>query len=259
MRLCLILLLGCICITGLQGQYYMYGGYNFGLISMPGANSIVETFNAAENHSIGSLSNNFHGYRVGLGKYSKYTVVELGFGNLISSQKSTNPNQLKESAEVVINYMSAHARVGYKPFPKEFFTFGAALHLGAQRIRYSFGGDYQTPISTYTIAPEFYLDYAIKIKFLLKKSQREKYFYLLRLRPYYQLHQKIAIGKFDADLNQNPGVDRAAIEANMSHFGFTVSLVIPFMSDQDRKYLFAEKKKKKAKVRTRKEKPKGRL
>ena len=237
----------------------MFGGYNFGLISMPGANSVVETFNNSENHSIGSLSNNFHGYRVGVGKYSKHSIVELGFGNLISTQKSVNPNQLKESAEVVINYMSAHARVGYKPFAKEFFSFGAALHLGAQRIRYSFGGDYQTPVNTYVIAPEFYLDYAIKIKFLLKKSQREKYFYLLRFRPYYQLHQKIAIGRFEGELNQVQGVDRTAVEDNMSHFGFNISLVIPFMSDEDRKYLFAPNKKKKAKVRTRKEKPKGRL
>jgi len=237
----------------------MYGGYNFGLISMPGVDGIVETFNAAENHSIGSLSNSFHGYRVGVGKYSKFSVVELGFGNLISSKKSVNPNQLKESAEVVVNYMSAHARAGYKPFPKEFFTFGAALHLGAQRIRYSFGGDYQTPVTAYVIAPEFYLDYAIKIRFLLKKSQREKYFYLLRLRPYYQLHQKIGVGKFETDLNQTVGVDNNAIEDNMSHFGFTVSLVIPFINDNDRAYLFAPKKNKKTKARTRKEKPKGRL
>lgn len=255
----LLMIISCCCINMTYGQYYMYGGYNFGAISMKGANTVVEAFNARESHSIGSLSHNFHGYRFGVGKYSKYTVMELGFGNLVSSQKSTNPNQLKESAEVVVNYMSAHARFGVKPFPKEFFTFGVAMQLGAQRIRYSFGGDYQTPVNEYIIAPEFYIDYAIKLRFLLKKSQREKYFYLLRLRPYYQLHQHLPIGKFEADLNQTPNVAPNSVEDNMSHFGFTVSLVIPFMSDLDRAYLFAPKKAKKKKKRSRKEKPKGRL
>jgi hypothetical protein len=234
----------------------MFGGYNFGAITMEGTNSIVGTFNSLENHSIQPFKNNFHGYRVGLGKYSEHTIMELGFGNLISSQKSSNPNQLKENAEIVINYMSASARFGYKPFKKHYFTLGAAMHLGAERIRYSFGGDYQTPVLEYTIVPEVYIDYAIRIKFLLKKSQRDKYFYLLRVRPYYQFHQFLAVGDFESELNQTPNIGRNAIEDKMSHFGFNISIVIPFMSDDDRAYLFAPNKPKKKKKRNRKEKPK---
>lgn len=257
----LFLIIGCCCILPTCfGQYYIFGGYNYGAITMKGSNVIVDGFNARESHSIAPLTNNFHGYRVGAGKYSKHSVMELGFGNLISSQTSTNPNQLKESAEVVVNYMSATARAGVKPFKKHYFTIGAAMHLGAQRIRYSFGGDYQTPVNQYIIAPEFYIDYAIRIKFLLKKSQRDKYFYLLRIRPYYQLHSIIGVGKFESDLNQTPNVTSNAIEDNMSHFGFNISIVIPFMSDEDRAYLFApNKRKRKTKKRSRKEKPKGRL
>jgi hypothetical protein len=259
MRLIFIILSFCS-ISPLFGQYYMYGGYNFGAITMKGANEIINVFNQRESHTIGSLTNNFHGFRVGVGKYSKHTIMELGFGNLVANQKSTNPNQLKESAEVEVNFMSVHARFGVKPFPKEFFTFGVAMHLGAQRIRYSFGGDYQTPIEEYVIAPEFYIEYAIKLRFLLKKSQREKYFYLLRIRPYYQLHQNVKIGNFETKLNETPNVLPNAIEDNMSHFGFNISLVIPFISDDDRTYLFARKKtNKKKKKRDRKEKPKGRL
>lgn len=260
MRFLFFIISCCFIIPSSFGQYYIFGGYNYGAITMKGANAVIETFNERENHSIAPLMNNFHGYRVGVGKYSKYSVMELGFGNLICNQKSTNPNQLKESAEVVVNYMSATARAGVKPFPKHHFTFGAAMHLGTQRIRYSFGGDYQTPVNKYVIAPEFYIDYAIRIKFLLKKSQREKYFYLLRIRPYYQLHSIIGIGNFESELNQTPNVASNAVEDNLSHFGFNVSIVIPFMSDDDRAYLFGPKgkRKRKTKKRNRKER-KGRL
>jgi len=242
------------------GQFYMFGGYNFGTINLKGTNAIVSTFNNRENHEINPLKNNFHGYRVGVGKYSPHSIIELGFGNIISRQKSVNPNQLKENAEVVANFMSVSARAGYKPFKKQFFTIGAALHLGAGRIRYSFGGDYETPVLKYVFASEVYIDYAIKIKFLLKKSQRDKYFYLLRIRPYYQFHQILEVGKLEEGLNQVPSVADNAIEDKMNHFGFTISIVIPFMSDTDRAYLFAPKKKrKKRRKRNRKPKPKGRL
>lgn len=258
-RIFIVVISCCFLLPNTYGQYYIFGGYNYGAITMEGSNAIIDVFNARENHSIAPLMNNFHGYRVGAGKYSKYTVIELGFGNLVSSQKSNNPNQLKESAEVVVNYMSATARAGVKPFPKHYFTFGAAMHLGAQRIRYSFGGDYQTPVNKYVIAPEFYIDYAIKIKFLLKKSQREKYYYLLRIRPYYQLHAYLESGAFETQLNQTPNVPANAIEDDMSHFGFNISIVIPFMTDTDRAYLFAPGKIKRKKTKHRKEKPKGNL
>ena len=65
-----------------HAQYYMFGGYNYAAINMKGANSIVQEFNVRENHSIGTLSNNFHGYRVGMGKYSRHTLMELDFGNM---------------------------------------------------------------------------------------------------------------------------------------------------------------------------------
>lgn len=256
-RIYIVLIFCFFVIPSSFGQYYIFGGYNYGAINMEGSNAVIDAFNARESHTIGPLTNNFHGYRFGAGKYSKYTVLELGFGNLVSSQKSTNPNQLKESAEVVANYMSATARAGVKPFPKHYFTFGAAMHLGAQRIRYSFGGDYQTPVNKYVIAPEFYIDYAIKIKFLLKKSQRDKYYYLLRIRPYYQLHAYLESGNFEAELNQTPNVAMDAIEDDMSHFGFNVSIVIPFISDEDRAYLFTPNKRKQRK--NKKEQPKGRL
>ena len=255
-RILIVVISCCFLLPNTYGQYYIFGGYNYGAITMEGSNAVVDVFNTRENHTIGPLANNFHGYRVGAGKYSKYSVLELGFGNLISNQKSTNPNQLKESAEVVVNYMSVTARGGVKPFPKHYFTLGAAMHLGVQRIRYSFGGDYQTPVNQYVIAPEFYIDYAIRIKFLLKKSQRDKYYYLLRIRPYYQLHAYLESGAFERELNQTPNVSANAIEDDMSHFGFNISIGIPFMSDSDRDYLFAPNKKKSKKVKARKEKPK---
>ncbi len=237
-----------ICTTSYSwGQYYIFGGYNFAAIEMKGTNTIIETFNANENHQINAIKNNSHGYRLGIGKYSKNTIMELGFGNIVSAQSSKTPNQLRENAEIIANYMSASLRLGYKPFAKHYFTFGGAIYMGAARIRYSFGGDYQTPVLQYTIAPELYIDYAIRIKFLLKKSQRDDYFYLLRIRPYYQFHQFLPVGKLEADLNQIPNVIPDAIEDKMSHFGFYVSIVIPFITDEDRAYLFAPNKKNKKK------------
>lgn len=243
-------------ITVVSGQYYIFGGYNFAAINLEGSNQIINTFNAAENHSVASLQNNWHGYRVGAGRYSRHALIELAYGNLVSQQVSINPNQLKERAEVVVNYLSASARVGYKPFIRQHFTVGAALHLGAQRYRYSFGGNYTTPIEQYVIVPEVYLDYAIRLKFLLKKAQRDNYFYLLRLRPYYQFHPTESASPFAQSLNQTPPDQARAIEDNFSHFGFTVSLVIPFLNDDERGYLLKNKQKR---LKKNENPPKGRL
>lgn len=266
MKNILLGLLLVVCIAPSWGQYYMFGGYNFGAVDLQNTNAIVRTFNQNENHQIGNLTNNFHGYRVGLGKYAPHTILELGFGNLISKQQSTTPNQLRENAEVVANYMSVSARFGYKPFKHYYFTVGAALHLGGQSTRYSFGGDYQTPVLEYTIAPELYADYAFRIKFLLKKAQRDKYFYLLRIRPYYQLQQLIPIGQLDNELNNKPLVKNDAIKDSWTHFGFNISIVIPFIptSEADQ-YLLPTKKegkeprKKKNKRRYKQKSNSGRL
>jgi hypothetical protein len=237
------------------GQYYMFGGYNFAAINLKGSNEIINTFNNAENHSVAALRNNWHGYRAGFGHYSRHALVELAYGNLVSQQLSINTDQLKERAEVIANYASVSARVGYKPFIRQHFTVGAALHLGNVRYRYSFGGNYQTPITRYTIVPEVYLDYAIRLRFLLKKAQRNDYFYLLRIRPSYQFHATENVAPFAESLNQTPRDQALELKDNFSHFGFTVSLVIPFMNDDERGYLIKNKEKRSKKSKQ----PKGRL
>ncbi len=234
----------------------MFGGYNFAAINLQGSNQIISTFNSVESHSIAPLQNNWHGYRVGVGRYTRHALIELAYGNLVNQQVSINPNQLKERAEVVVNYLSASARVGYKPFLRHHFTVGAALHLGGQRYRYSFGGNYETPIERYVIVPEVYLDYAIRLRFLLKKAQRGDYFYLLRLRPYYQFHATEQVGPFAQNINQTPPDQARALEDNFSHFGFTVSLVIPFLNDDERGYLLKNKQKR---LKKKENPPKGRL
>lgn len=227
-------------------QFYIFGGYNYGAIQLKGTNEIINSFNELENHQLGPLRYNFHGYRFGGGKYGEFTLVELGFGNLISNQKSQVPNQLKENAEIASNFMSVSARAGIKPIKDQFFTVGLALHLGLERIRYSFGGDYVTPVQNYVIVPELYIDYAIKLNFLTKKSQRDKILYLLRIRPYFQLHQTLIIGELESGMNQIPSISENAIEDKMDHFGFNISLVIPFMNDEERKQILKTKDKKKS-------------
>ena len=158
----------------LAAQFYIFGGYNYGAVNLNGANEIISSFNELENHQLAGFNYNFHGYRFGGGKYGEYTIVELGFGNLISTSKSQMPNQLKENAEIAANFMSVSARAGIKPFKDQFFTVGLALHLGLERIRYSFGGDYVTPVQSYVIVPEIYVDYAIKLNFLTKSHNAIK-------------------------------------------------------------------------------------
>lgn len=233
-----------------QAQFYIFGGYNYGAVNLNGANEIISSFNELENHQLAGFNYNFHGYRFGGGKYGEYTIVELGFGNLISTSKSQMPNQLKENAEIAANFMSVSARAGIKPFKDQFFTVGLALHLGLERIRYSFGGDYVTPVQSYVIVPEIYVDYAIKLNFLTKKSQRDKILYLLRIRPYFQLHQTLLLGELESGMNQIPILNENAIEDQMNHFGFNISLVIPFMNDEERKRILQSSKPKNKKKST---------
>lgn len=233
--------------TTSEAQFYIFGGYNYGAIQLKGTNEIITGFNELENHQLGAFDFNFHGYRFGGGKYGEFTLVELGFGNLISNNKSQVPNQLKENAEIAANFMSVSARAGIKPFKDQFFTVGLALHLGLERIRYSFGGDYVTPVQNYVIVPEIYVDYAIKLNFLTKKSQRDKILYLLRIRPYFQLHQSLLLGELESGMNQIPLISENAIEDKMDHFGFNISVVIPFMNDEERKRILQSSPKTKKK------------
>lgn len=261
LKLKMLLLLFSISLTS-EAQYYMFGGYNYAAIGLKGTDNIVQRFNIAENHNVPSMSYAFHGYQLGFGRFSEHTMMEIGFGNLISNQSSLNTNQLKERAEIVVNYMSAHFRAAYKPFAKIYFNVGAALKLCNFRYRYSFGGDYQTPVEHYQVGLEIFADYALKLKFLLKKSQRKDYYYLLRIQPYYQFLRKVGIGPMETQLNQTPNVTDNSIEDNFSHFGFNISLIIPFISEEDRLFLEAKpksRKKKNSKKTKEKAEPKRRL
>lgn len=222
-------------------QFYMFGGYNYGAIKLENANKGIASFNTSENHQLSTFSNNFNGFRFGLGRYTKYNQVEFGIGNVSSRNKSFTPNQLRENAEVLANYLSVSARLGYKPLLRQFLTVGAAFHLGHYRLRYSFGGNYFTPISAYSIAPEIYCDFAFRFKFLLKRHKRNEEFYVFKIRPYYQYHLDFSSKNFSTSLNDTPAGSLASELDNFSHFGIQISIIVPFLSESDRKLLIRPK------------------
>lgn len=251
----------------LCAQYYISAGYAHGFSTMPTTDGIVSDFNTRENHSLGKMTG-LDGYQFAVGMYSDFMMVELGYGNMVKGIKSTNPNQLKENAQVIANQAAVHFNIGYRPFKFHYLTIGGGLLLGQARVRYSFGGDYQVPVKQYNFGAEIFIDYGIRLKFLLKKSQRKELFYLLRIHPYYQFVTDLELRNLETELNQRTDLPEGQYFDNMGHFGVRISLVVPFLpkdEDERRKYFEKPKKKKKKKKKItskRKggtEEPKGRL
>jgi len=57
-----LLVLSCMWTTVVVGQYYIFGGYNFGALELQGTNNVIAEFNTVENHSVALLQDNFHGW-----------------------------------------------------------------------------------------------------------------------------------------------------------------------------------------------------
>lgn len=223
--LSLILFL-CIGTVDSFGQLYVFGGYNHGFVQVPNINRSITSFNTIEDHNLKTIKS-LNGYRFGFGSYGRTTLMELSFGNISRNQRSTNPNQLKENAQVVLNHMSVNLNLGFKPFSQQYFTAGVGLSMGQTRLRYSFGGDYQVSVSTYGISPEVFVDYALKIRFLLKKEDRKKMFYMLRIRPYYQFHFTTDFKAFEEEFNNTTVAAGENFNDALGHVGFRVSLIVP--------------------------------
>jgi hypothetical protein len=209
-----------------QAQVFIQGSYNHQFKNLSALNAIVDDFNTRENHQIKDFKS-LGGVHFSVGWYQPVFMVELGFASSIRRQKSFMPNQLRESAEVVVNYLAATAHVGFRPLLNEYLTLGLGVNVGKQRVRYSFGGDYTTPVNVLTVAPEFFVDYAIKLRFLVRKELRNKVFYMLRLRPFYQLHFPTDLVAMEQQFNQNPSANSSAYVQNFSSIGFRIGLVVP--------------------------------
>lgn len=208
-------------------QYYAFGCYAQHFTQMPDMQRITDEFNLRESHTLKPFRT-MMGYRFGFGSYGRWTMIELAYGNSNKVQKSNNPAQLKENAEVRVNFASVQFNMGFRPFARQYFVVGMGLNLGQRRARYSFGGDYTAPVVNYTIVPEFFIDYGLKIRFLAKRDQRDKIFYLLRLRPFYQLHGKLDLQKMQQQFNADETAAANEWEDNWSNFGFQVGIVVPF-------------------------------
>jgi len=211
----------------LVAQWFVGGGFAQNFKNMPTLNTIVQKFNDNESHTLGKF-NNMSGYHFGIGNYSTFMFMELGMGNMIRVQKSHNPTQLKENALITTNFTSVSMLMGLRPIPNQYFVVGVGTHFGACRIRYSFGGNFQTPVLTYTIAPEFFVDYAFKVRFLLKKESRDKMYYMIRIHPYYQLQFPLDVTKVEKQLNGNTLIKGKELQDNWSNFGIRIGLYVPF-------------------------------
>ena len=199
----LLFIFGCLlAMNSAKAQFFAQGGLDLAYSPFEKTNGIIETFNARENHSIPTLVI-MPGYHFGIGKYSEFTRISIGFGTVAKKQTSKNPALLKETVEYAVNITSVDASLGIKPFKRQFHSFGASLHMGQVRHRYSFGGDYIIPISRYGIWGEFFADFAFKFRFLIKKEMREKNFYIFNIKPYYRLNQPVDLHNMERDFNES--------------------------------------------------------
>ncbi|WBM73787.1 hypothetical protein [Saprospira grandis] len=230
------------------GQYYAYGGYEYSSFQSDELSAIVTEFNEREGHNLGDLRA-LHGYRFGLGRYSYVADVALGFGYLGRKLSSVNPQLLKETVELEYSLISADASVGFRPFKSKFHSIGGSLHMGQMRYRYSFGGDYLVPIKNYNIWGELYAELAFPFRFLLKKEQRERLFYIFKIRPYYRAYRPLDLQALQRDFNFDQNVGFNEITQKGGQFGIRLSLVVPFLTKEEQElYRRTPKEAKKAKI-----------
>lgn len=233
-------------VSALHAQAFASGSYSHQFVAMPKLNGIMQTFNTRENHQLADFSA-LSGYHFSAGNYASIMMIELGYSNIVQKRESHTPNQLRETAEVIANFSAATFHAGIRPFRRHYLTFGAGFNFGVSRVRYSFGGNYQTPVKVYGFAPELFVDYGLKIKFLVRKSLRDKTFYMIRIRPFYQAHFQMDMVNAEKTLNNNPTAKASDFVENWSNFGIRVGLVVPLNQPESEadELLVKEKKKKK--------------
>ncbi|WCL80660.1 hypothetical protein PPO43_11835 [Saprospira sp. CCB-QB6] len=232
MKQILIASLFLFCAQWSCAQYYAYGGYEYSSFQSDELDAIVAEFNDREAHSLGNLRA-LHGYRFGIGRYAELTDVALGFGYLGRKLSSVNPQLLKETAELEYSLISADASIGYRPFKSKFHSIGASLHMGQMRYRYSFGGDYLVPIKTYNIWGEIYAELAFPFRFLLKKEQRDRLFYIFKIRPFYRVYRPLDLYALQRDFNLDQNVGFNQINQKGGQFGLRLSIVVPFLTKEE--------------------------
>ena len=216
-------------------QFYAEGGYEIAFLNQKETNRILSEFNNREGHSLNDFKT-LSGFRFGFGKYGRFTNMEISFGNVFKKQLSKNPNILRETAEVIVNTFSFDASVAYRPLKSEFFSIGGALHFGQVRYRYSFGGDYRVPLAQYGIWTEIFSDLAFKFRFLLKKESRQEQFYVFKIRPFYRIYGKYDLQKFQQDFNLDNNVTSGQRIQALNNFGLRISLLVPFLNQNEKDY-----------------------
>lgn len=224
----LLFLLFLLCSVQLSAQAYAHITYTQHLSPLPITNSIMQRFNDAANHSLEPIQS-LGGYQVGFGSYGWYTLMELNYGNLVSRRQSRNPTQIRENAEVIVNQSTINLNLGLRPITNKHFVIGAGIHLGQTRIRYAFGGNYIESVKPYVMSAQLFTGYAFKSRFLLKKERRPDYYYLIRIRAYYQLQQTVDVQPLEQQLNGAQATPIDNYDENLSAPGLQVSIIAPFM------------------------------
>jgi hypothetical protein len=224
-----------LCSSFSFAQFFAEGGYELSFLNQKETNRILAEFNSREGHNLADFKT-LSGYRFGFGKYGRFTNMEMSFGNVFKKQLSKNPSILRETVEVIVNCFSFDASVAYRPLKSEFFSIGGALHFGQIRYRYSFGGDYRVPIAQYGIWAEIFTDIAFKFRFLLKKETRTDQFYIFKIRPFYRIHSSYDLQKFQQDFNNDNLVLAGERTQALNNFGLRISLVVPFLNQNEKDF-----------------------
>lgn len=220
-----------------QAQYYITASFlkSFGTYSV--INDIKQRFNDDNNHQLKDF-NGFSGFGLGFGKYSKRTLTEVLFVSQGQKRISKTPGQYAENAEVIVRHLGVETNIGYRPFDA-LFTIGAGANLGRFITKQSFGGNFDLLSSDYLLATNIFIDYAIKIKFLIRRRHRDTHHYLFRIRPFYQVFSNsIDLRNLENKLNRNPELpvynstpsEFGEFKQKFTNYGIRFSLAIPFVN-----------------------------
>lgn len=214
-----------LCSIASQAQFYVGGGYVVGLGDFSALNNVKQEFNDSNGHDLGDF-NALMGYELGFGTYGIKTIAEIKWVSMSRRQDSKVLGAFIENATTIASYNHASISFGFKPVTKQYMTFGASVNIGQIKTKYSFGGDFVTTNTDYTVSNDFYFDYAIP--FYLKKKNKDKFNpLLLRIRPYYQLHYlPVDLRNLQIGLNQaTDEVPFRQFDQKFNNYGVRVSLV----------------------------------
>lgn len=223
MKLHLIVLLVIGGSATLFSQNYVFGGGGIGFhTSMKDLDGVLNRFNSSNAHELSEFRY-LSSFEIGYARYATISLIELKWGAEGKRNSSKVLGNFIENATVGWRYHYASVNFGYRPFEKNYFTFGTGMNFGQMVTKFSFGGDFQITNKIYALSSDLFVDYALKVRW-----RRSKGPYLFRIRPFYQLfYFRTDLKDLETGLNSNPNVQFNELLQSFNNYGIRFVLMIP--------------------------------